>query len=715
MAACERERAHSADSAPSRRRPIARTPDDARLLPGLFACTAPRASTRRACGRGQSARRRPGRDRRLDLLRSELGARRRPPARRGPAGPQPGARRSPGGRRGPRPLRGLLQPPLGRRPRGRRGAPAWPPRCPRCSGRPFANSVRVLNIVELLQGLAPVIEERVAARLEPNPLEHLQHRRLLGLPAGAPRSDHRLRRPRAADRHGRRHQRLRRQPRELEHGRGVLRRRLLGVAHELGAAPLAGRSSTTPARCGADAILAACPLCHANLDFRQSAMSLRGEPPMPVLYITQLVGLALGLPMATPRLRAPFRRHPAAVRASRPRGRQGGRRGGRARSGEGREGRRQSGRVVSRIGVFVCHCGENIARTVDCARGRRGPPRAPRRGRTPSDYKYMCSDPGQQLIKKAIEEERPHRRRGRGLLAAHARDDLPPRRPRQAGLNPFLVRDGQHPRALLVDPRRPRARRPPRPSTLARTIVEKVKHNQPLQTIRIPVTKRALVIGGGIAGIQAALDIADGGHEVVLVEKEPSIGGHMSQLSETFPTLDCSQCILTPRMVEAYQHPRIKLYTYSEVEKVDGYIGNFEVKIRKKARSVDEDLCNGCGDCQTACPSRQDPERVRRRAEQAHGDLRARSPRPCPTSRCIDREHCTLFKAAARASEGRLRQVQGGLPEGRHRLRRRGHLRHARRSARSSWPPAFSSTPSAASSPRAQGLRRVRLRRGART
>ena len=101
---------------------------------------------------------------------------------------------------------------------------------------------------------------------------------------------------------------------------------------------------------------------------------------------------------------------------------------------------------------------------------------------------------------------------------------------------------------------------------LARFIVEKVKRNVPLEPIRIPVTKRALVIGGGIAGIQAALDLADGGAEVILVEKEPSIGGHMSQLSETFPTLDCSQCILTPRMVEVYQHPNIKLMAYSEVD-----------------------------------------------------------------------------------------------------------------------------------------------------
>src|SRR5512143_761020 len=136
---------------------------------------------------------------------------------------------------------------------------------------------------------------------------------------------------------------------------------------------------------------------------------------------------------------------------------------------------------------------------------------------------------------------------------------------------------------------------------MRRHSVERVKYNQPLSPIRVPVTKRALVIGGGISGIQAALDIAGAGFQVVLVEKEPSIGGHMSQLSETFPTLDCSQCILTPRMVEVYQHPNIKLLSYSEVEEVSGYIGNFSVKVRRKARSINEELCNGCGACSKVC------------------------------------------------------------------------------------------------------------------
>jgi heterodisulfide reductase subunit A len=137
--------------------------------------------------------------------------------------------------------------------------------------------------------------------------------------------------------------------------------------------------------------------------------------------------------------------------------------------------------------------------------------------------------------------------------------------------------------------------------------VEKVRRNEPLEPIRVPVTRRALVIGGGVAGIQASLDIADGGYEVVLVEREPSIGGKMAGLSETFPTLDCSQCILTPRMVEVGQHPRIKLYTYSEIESVDGFVGNFTATIRQKARYVDISKCTGCGECWNVCPLKRNP------------------------------------------------------------------------------------------------------------
>jgi heterodisulfide reductase subunit A2 len=116
--------------------------------------------------------------------------------------------------------------------------------------------------------------------------------------------------------------------------------------------------------------------------------------------------------------------------------------------------------------------------------------------------------------------------------------------------------------------------------------------------------KSVLVIGGGIAGIQSSLDLANMGFQVYLVEKTPSIGGRMAQLDKTFPTNDCSMCILAPKMIEASRHPNIRLLTYSEVEGVVGTRGKFRATIRKKARSVDEDKCTGCGDCWNNCPIR---------------------------------------------------------------------------------------------------------------
>jgi heterodisulfide reductase subunit A len=295
---------------------------------------------------------------------------------------------------------------------------------------------------------------------------------------------------------------------------------------------------------------------------------------------------------------------------------------------------------MSRIGVFVCHCGENIGRTVDCAKVAETLKDHPGVAHA-EDYKYMCSDPGQQLVKKAIED---HDLTGVVVAACspHMHEKTFRRAVDQAGLNKFMCEMAnirEHCSWIHEDKDEATAKA----IDIGRTIVEKVKHNRPLETIKIPVTKRALVIGGGIAGIQAALDIADGGHEVILVEKEASIGGHMSQLSETFPTLDCSQCILTPRMVEAYQHPNIKLHTWSEVEKVDGYIGNFEVTVRKKARSVNQDLCNGCGDCFGVCPSKKIPSEF----EAGLGKRTAiyvPFPQAVPNQPVLDRENCTLFK-----------------------------------------------------------------------
>ncbi len=302
---------------------------------------------------------------------------------------------------------------------------------------------------------------------------------------------------------------------------------------------------------------------------------------------------------------------------------------------------------MARIGVFVCHCGENIGRTVDCARVAEALKDHP--GVVTSvDYKYMCSDPGQSLIKKAVEE---HKLTGVVVAACspHMHEKTFRRAASGAGINPFLCEMAnvrEHCSWIHED----REAATAKAIDVGRTIIEKVKHNTPLDTIRIPVTRRALVIGGGIAGIQAALDIADGGREVVLVEKEPSIGGHMSQLSETFPTLDCSQCILTPRMVEVYQHPRIKLYSYSEVEAVEGYIGNFTVTVRKKARSIDEDKCNGCGACTQACPNRRIPSEF----DASLGKRPAvyvPFPQAVPNLPVIDRERCTLFVARSKGKK----------------------------------------------------------------
>lgn len=309
---------------------------------------------------------------------------------------------------------------------------------------------------------------------------------------------------------------------------------------------------------------------------------------------------------------------------------------------------------MPRIGVFICHCGVNIAATVDVERVRDELAKHP--GVVYStDYRYMCSDPGQKVIQDAIRE---HHLTGVVVAACSPSMHEPTFRAAcaAAGLNPYLCEMANiREHCSWVHQDREAATR--KAIELVRIMVEKVKRNHELHPIHIDVTKRALVIGGGIAGIQAALDIADAGYEVVLVEREPSIGGHMAQLSETFPTLDCSQCILTPKMVQVRQHPKIKLYTYSVVEGVQGYVGNFEVTIRKKARSVREDLCTGCGLCIQRCPARRDgiPSEFDRGLG-TRPAIYTPFPQAVPNVPVIDREHCRYF------TEGKCRVCERVCP-----------------------------------------------------
>ena len=257
---------------------------------------------------------------------------------------------------------------------------------------------------------------------------------------------------------------------------------------------------------------------------------------------------------------------------------------------------------MQRIGVFVCWCGSNIAATVDVQAVAEAMKREPGVVYA-ANYQYMCSEGGQKLIADAIHE---YKLTGVVICSCSPRmhEATFRKTAERAGLNPYMVEIAnirEHCSWIHKD----KAEATEKAIILARTAVAKVQLNAPLTPGESPVTKRALVIGGGIAGIQTALDIADAGFEVDIVEKTPTIGGRMAQLDKTFPTLDCAACILTPKMVDAAQNEKIDLLTYSEVESVSGFVGNFTVKIRKKARYVDSTKCTGCGACTEKCPSRK--------------------------------------------------------------------------------------------------------------
>jgi len=260
--------------------------------------------------------------------------------------------------------------------------------------------------------------------------------------------------------------------------------------------------------------------------------------------------------------------------------------------------------MTEKIGVYVCHCGTNIAGVVNVAEVSKwaGEELISDGVVISRDYKFMCSSLGQELIQKDIKELGLNR----VVVAAcspHLHEATFRNACKGADLNPYLcelvsIREQDSWVHTDKDAATQKAK------AIVSGGVARVAHNESLEPLRVPIHPDSLVVGGGIAGIQAALEIADAGFHVYLVEREPSIGGHMSQFDKTFPTLDCSACILTPKMVQVGNHPNITLLTWSEVTKVDGYVGSFDVTINKKARYVNTDTCTGCGICWEKCPKK---------------------------------------------------------------------------------------------------------------
>jgi heterodisulfide reductase subunit A len=255
-----------------------------------------------------------------------------------------------------------------------------------------------------------------------------------------------------------------------------------------------------------------------------------------------------------------------------------------------------------KIGVYVCHCGTNIAATVDVDAVRDFAAGLPGVAVSRA-YKYMCSDPGQELIKEDIRANGLER-----VVVASCSPSLHEATFRRAtaegGINPYyfqMVNIREHDSWVHTDI----AKATMKANDLVRAAVHRVRFHKPLERSRVNVNPAVMVVGGGIAGIHAALTMANAGKKVYLVEREPSIGGHMAQFDKTFPTLDCAACILTPKMTEVRSHPNITLWTMAEVDKVDGYVGNYKVTVRHKPRFIIEEACVGCMECIEVCVFRR--------------------------------------------------------------------------------------------------------------
>jgi heterodisulfide reductase subunit A len=257
-----------------------------------------------------------------------------------------------------------------------------------------------------------------------------------------------------------------------------------------------------------------------------------------------------------------------------------------------------------RVGVYICHCGSNIAGVVDVedvavwAKDQLGDSGVV----ISRDYKFMCSSLGQELIERDIQNE-GLTRVVVGACSPHLHEATFRGACDRAGLNPYLC-EMVSLREQVSWVHTDKVAATEKSKAMIAGGVKRVIENEPLESLIVPIHPDTLVVGGGIAGIQAALEIADAGQKVYLVEREPSIGGHMAQFDKTFPTLDCSACILTPKMVDVGNHPNIELLTWSEVERVDGFVGDFTVTVRQKPRYVVIEDCTGCGICWEKCPKK---------------------------------------------------------------------------------------------------------------
>ncbi|MEL7639035.1 MAG: CoB--CoM heterodisulfide reductase iron-sulfur subunit A family protein [Solidesulfovibrio sp.] len=292
-----------------------------------------------------------------------------------------------------------------------------------------------------------------------------------------------------------------------------------------------------------------------------------------------------------------------------------------------------------RIGVFICHCGSNIEGTVDTATVAKTSLDFPEVVYA-TDTMYACSEPGQDGIIQAIKDKNLT-----GVVVASCTPRMHEptfrRAVERAGLNRYLFEMAnirEHVSWIGKD----REANTNKAVDLVRIAVEKLRRDAPLAPSKFAINKRVMIIGGGVAGIQAALDCADGGLQVVLVERESTIGGKMAKLDKTFPTVDCSSCILGPKMVDVAQHDNITLHAYSEVDSISGYVGNFQVQVKKKATYVDWELCTGCGACTEKCPSKKNPDKFNEKIGPTTS-INIPFPQAIPKKAVIDPTTCRQF------------------------------------------------------------------------